>query len=130
MSQPRQFYSELEKTLLIELVGKHKDVIENKKNDYKTIRQKTLAWEELAQEFNSQSGVTKRDSKQLKKCWENVKARAKKNLAKEKRRAKLTGGGPSCAQQENEDAAVAAIIPNQIDSLSNPFDDDNYVAGN
>lgn len=59
-----------------------------------------------------------------------MKARAKKNPAKEKRRAKLTGGGPSCAQQENEDAAVAAIIPNQIDSLSNPFDDDNYVAGN
>ena len=90
MSQHRQFYSELEKSLIDELVGKHKDVLESKKNDYKSIRQKNIAWEALSHEFNSQSGVTKRDSKQLKKCWGNVKARAKKQIAKQKRDAKFT----------------------------------------
>ena len=84
MSQSRQFYSELEKSLLVELAGKHKDVLESKKNDYKSIRQKNIAWEALSHEFNSQSGVTKRDSKQLKKCLENVKARAKKQIAEER----------------------------------------------
>ena len=50
MSQSRQFYSELEKSLLVELAGKHKDVLESKKNDYKSIRQKNIAWEALSEE--------------------------------------------------------------------------------
>ena len=92
MAQPKQYYSELEKSLLIELVGKYKDVLQNKKNDYKIIQQKNTTWETLTQEFNSQSGVHKRESMQLKKSWENIKSRAKKQLAKEKRETKLTGG--------------------------------------
>ena len=129
MAEARQYFSQLEKSLLTELVRKHKDLLENKKNDYKTIQQKNNTWEALSEQFNSQSGVTKRDSKQLKKCWENVKARAKKQLAKEKREVKLTGGGPSTTKQDDEAAAVASIIPAQIDSLSNMFDDDNFEIG-
>ena len=129
MAECRHYFSQLEKSLLTELVRKHKDLLENKKNDYKTIQQKNKTWEALSEQFNSQSGVTKRDSKQLKKCWENVKARAKKQLAKEKREVKLTGGGPSTSKQDDEVAAVASIIPAQIDSLSNMFDDDNFEIG-
>ena len=83
----RQYFSELEKSLLMELVDKHKDILENKQNNFKMIRQKNQAWENVLEEFNSQSGVKKRDSKQLRKCWENLKARAKKSIAKEKREA-------------------------------------------
>ena len=129
MAQSRQYYSELEKSLLTELVGKYKDVLENKKNDYKIIQQKNTTWETLTQEFNSQSGVHKRESKQLKKCWENIKSRAKKHLAKEKREAKLTGGGTALPVQDEGATAVASIITGQIESLDNPFDDDNYEAG-
>ena len=78
-------------------------------------------WEDLSEEFNSQSGVSKRDSRQLKKCWENIKSRAKKQLAKEL--------GPSSSKQDDEAAAVSSIIPAQIDSLNNPFDDDNCDIG-
>ena len=81
MAEYRHYFSQLEKSLLTELVRKHKDLLEDKKNDYKTIQQKNKTWEALSEQFNSQSGVTKRDSRQLKKCWENVKARAKKQLA-------------------------------------------------
>jgi hypothetical protein len=68
MSQNRQYFSQLERTLLTELVAKHKDVLECKRNDYRTISQKNTAWESLSEEFNAQLGVTKRDAKQLKKC--------------------------------------------------------------
>ena len=129
MSESRQYFSQLEKSLVTELVRKHKDFIENKKNDYRTIKQKNSAWEALSEKFNSQSGVTKRDSKQLKKCWENLKARAKKQLAKEKREFKLTGGGPSTSKQDDEAVAVSSTIPAQIDSLINPHEDDNYETG-
>ncbi|CAB3980092.1 Hypothetical predicted protein [Paramuricea clavata] len=51
----------------------------------------------------------------------------KKQLAKEKRESKLTSGGsPSSSKQDDEAAAVSSIIPGQIDSLNNPFDDDNF----
>lgn len=129
MAQSRQYFSELERSLLTELVGKYKDVLESKRNDYRTIKVKNDRWETLAEEFNSQSGVTKRDSKQLKKCWENIKARAKKQIAKERREAKLTGGGPATISHGEEAAAVASIIPAQIESLNNAFDDDNCEPG-
>ena len=43
-------------------------------------KKKNRVWEDLSEEFNSQSGVSKRDSRQLKKCWENIKSRAKKQI--------------------------------------------------
>jgi hypothetical protein len=66
MAEGRQYFSKLEKSLLTKLVRKQKDLVENKKNDYNTIQQKIKAWEALSEQFNSQSGVTKRDSKQFK----------------------------------------------------------------
>ena len=84
------------------------------------------AWESLAEEFNSQAGVNKRDCKQLKKCWENMKSRAKKSIAKEKREAKLTGGGTASAEKDECATAVVSIISAQMTSLENPFDDDDY----
>lgn len=68
------------------------------------------------------SGASKRDSRQLEKCWENIKSSAKKQLAKEKKERKLTGGGPSSSKQDDETAAVSLVIPAQIDSVNNPFE--------
>ncbi len=127
----RQYFSELEKSILTELVDKHKRVLKCKRNDFRTVKQKKKkndSWVGLSEEFKSQSGVKTWDSKQLKKCWENIKFRAKKTIAKEKREAKLTGGGQDSVGDETA-TAVAANIPSQIDSLSNPYDDDNLEPG-
>ena len=100
----------MEKSILRELVDDQKHVLEGKKNDFLSIKKKSEAWDELAEKFNSQQGVNKRDAKSLKKCWENIKARSKKIISKE---------------NKVEDAqAVAAIIPAQVNSLENQFDDD------
>jgi hypothetical protein len=128
MTESRQYFSPLEKSILTELVRKHKYILEDKRNDYRTI-QKNRVREALSEEFNSQSGVSKRDFRQLKKCWDNIKSRVKKQLAKEKSESKLTGGGPSSSKQDDEAAAVASIIPGQFDSLYNPFDDDRFERG-
>jgi hypothetical protein len=66
MAEGRQYFSQLKKSLLTKLVRKHKDLVENEKNDYKTIQQKNNTWEALSEQFNSQSGVTKRDSRREK----------------------------------------------------------------
>lgn len=41
----------------------------------------------------------------------------------------VDGGGPSTSKHDDEAAALASIIPAQIESLSNMFDDDNCERG-
>ena len=57
MAEDRQYFSQLKKLLLTELARKHKDLVENKKNNYKTTQQKNKAWEALSEQFSSPSGV-------------------------------------------------------------------------
>ena len=57
MSQPRRYFSELDKSIIRELVAKLKDILESRKKDCKMIKQKNSAWETLTEEFNSQAGV-------------------------------------------------------------------------
>ena len=64
----RQYFSELENWTLTELVDKYKNTEQNKRYDYKVIKQKNEKWESESEEFNSQSGLNNRESKQLKKC--------------------------------------------------------------
>ena len=59
MAKGTQYFSQLEKSLLTELVRKHKDLVENKKNNYKTTQQKNKAWEALSEQFNSPPGAMK-----------------------------------------------------------------------
>ncbi|CAB4029275.1 Hypothetical predicted protein [Paramuricea clavata] len=79
MSQPWRYFSELEKSIIRELVAKHKDILESKKKDYKMIKQKNSAWETLTEEFNSQAGVYK----QIKK--RNISSLELRNLSPKKR---------------------------------------------
>ena len=79
----RIIFSNFEKNILRELVDEHREILECKKNDWRSIKMKTETWNAIAEEFNSQPGVNHKDCKQLKKCWENMKARAKKALNKD-----------------------------------------------
>ena len=88
-----------------------------------------MTWETLTEQLNCQAGVKKREAKQVKKCWENIKSRAKKSIAKEKREVKLTGGSSASTERDEGAAAVVSIIPDQMTSLDNAFDDDNNETG-
>ena len=57
MVKGTQYFSQLEKSLITELVRKHKDLVENKKNNYKTTQQKNKAWEAVSEKFNSPPGA-------------------------------------------------------------------------
>ncbi|KAM3679705.1 myb/SANT-like DNA-binding domain-containing protein 3 isoform X2 [Ammospiza nelsoni] len=83
--KPAKYFSEVEKSVLLALVEKYKYVLECKKSDARTIALKQRTWQALAHEYNSQPSVSLRDFKQLKKCWENIKARTKKIMAHERR---------------------------------------------
>ena len=42
---------------------------------------------------------------------------------------KLTAGGTASTERDEGAAAIVSIIPAQMTSLHNPFDDDNYEPG-
>ncbi|XP_053323468.1 myb/SANT-like DNA-binding domain-containing protein 3 isoform X2 [Spea bombifrons] len=121
--KPAKYFSELEKSVLLALVEKYKYVLECKKSDARTIALKQRTWQALAHEYNSQPSVSLRDFKQLKKCWENIKARTKKIMAHE-RREKVKRCGPASNSHQALKEKVASMIPEQLYFVQNPAEEE------
>ena len=100
-------FTELEKTVLIELVDSRNGIIESKQNDGKMISKRNKEWENIGKEFNSRHGVHKRSLTQLKSLWKNLKARTKSVVAKDRREQNKTGGGPA----DTRNSALLHILP-------------------
>lgn len=77
---------------LMELVNQYKHILENKKSDAVTNKQKLQTWDVIAEKFNSKQLVP-RDSQSLRNKYENVKKTTKKKFALEKQQTYMTGGG-------------------------------------
>ncbi|XP_041091145.1 myb/SANT-like DNA-binding domain-containing protein 3 [Polyodon spathula] len=94
-SRASRHFSELEKRVLLGLIERHRSVLESRKGDAGTVLRKQRTWQQLGAEFNGHPCVFHRDAKQLRKCWENIKARAKKTArsSAQARRAKAGAWG-------------------------------------
>jgi len=122
--KPAKYFSEVEKSVLLALVEKYRYVLECKKSDARTIALKQRTWQALAHEYNSQPSVSLRDFKQLKKCWENIKARTKKIMAHE-RREKVKSISPLINTHIIGKEKIASIMPEQIYFLQSPPEEDS-----
>ncbi|XP_036186082.1 myb/SANT-like DNA-binding domain-containing protein 3 [Myotis myotis] len=118
--KPAKYFSELEKSILLALVEKYKYVLECKKSDARTIALKQRTWQALAHEYNSQPSVSLRDFKQLKKCWENIKARTKKIMAHERREKVKRSGSPLLSSHVLGKEKIASMLPEQLYFLQSP----------
>lgn len=70
----RKYFSEHEKLVLLSLVENHRQVVENKNTDSVSLKKKQEVWETITKIYNANE-VNPRNSKQLKKLWENIKQR-------------------------------------------------------
>lgn len=77
-------YSEIEKENLIEIASEFKHIIENKKTDNVSVKQKEDAWETIAAKWNSISLSGPRKKDQLKMLYSTMKKQAKKRAAEDK----------------------------------------------
>lgn len=84
-------YDEVE--LLVDLVEKHKEVVECKKTDAVSSNTKETEWQAIETKFNAECG-TGRTSKMLRSKWDSLKKTTKKEYAEYKQRLYKTGGGP------------------------------------
>lgn len=92
-------FLDFERESLVNLVEKYRDIVENKKTDSDMIEQKKQIWfdlcivliymyiltkfvlrEQITHEYNKNPNVKKRLTKQLRKLWENTKAKRKIKL--------------------------------------------------
>ncbi|XP_046407445.1 myb/SANT-like DNA-binding domain-containing protein 3 [Ischnura elegans] len=83
-----------ETKLLVDIINKRREVLESKKTDALSNAKKARAWLDVQDEFNSNEFVRKRTAKQLRKSWDNLKMRKRKELANERQERMKTGGGP------------------------------------
>lgn len=73
MDRTNIHYTEQERMFLAQLIYEEK-AIESKKTGATDLKDKADAWERITKKYASQ-GFTPRTSKQLKKCWDNIKQR-------------------------------------------------------
>ena len=122
----RRTFSDVEKQLIMQLVSKEKHVIDLKQNTGKVLTEKKAAWDRIVQTFNAQPGLKPCEAMQLKKVVENLKSKAKKDVAKETKMLNKTGGGPMEEDSVADDVnhMVTSFCSEVLHPLDNDVDDD------
>ncbi|XP_046975240.1 myb/SANT-like DNA-binding domain-containing protein 3 [Vanessa cardui] len=111
---------------LVDLVTEHFNVVENKKTDGVSMKQKLAGWVTICEKYNSQTLLTHRSAENLKAQWENLKKAAKKEAASNRQHLIQRGGGPSRpkANDPTLERIISLITPSAV-GLHNPYDNDN-----
>lgn len=119
-------FTDTEESLLLCLVKKYQHILESKKTDCITSKQKNQCWNNIEKDFNGQSGQTYRSSVVLKKKYENLKKRTKKKYADERCYQLGTGGGPLIESKlTNVDNEIMDIVGStRIKGLPSSFGGD------
>ncbi|XP_067014271.2 myb/SANT-like DNA-binding domain-containing protein 3 isoform X3 [Anabrus simplex] len=121
-------FSDFETNIVAELMVRHKDVIENKKTDGVTVKQKDKTWKKVAEEFNSISGVSYRSARNLKTCYENLKRKTRKICADNKV-MNATGSGNFKPTLSKTTEKVMALIQQTTTPLMYAHDLDALYQG-
>nr|XP_026695497.1 uncharacterized protein LOC113475514 [Ciona intestinalis] len=123
-------FSDSERILLMDLLNDparpFKSVIECKKTDAVSCKQKDAAWQDVAQHFNACTSSAARDPSHLMTAWRNLKTRGKKYSAARRRETFRTGGGPP-PKEDDLSARFCATFPSQLHPLENCFDSDSTL---
>lgn len=119
-------YSNEEKSLLLNLVCDVKHIIENKKTDCVTNKQKEQTWELISNQFNARApnGVV-RNIESLKKFYDNIKKKTRYDVATHKMAAIKTGGGQGTEIKDpTHELAMSIMNEKTVFGLENIFDSD------
>ncbi|XP_018798003.1 PREDICTED: uncharacterized protein LOC108974556 [Bactrocera latifrons] len=107
---------------LVELVDEQRHILENKRSDAVTWKQKEEAWKKLAECFTARIG-TSREWRTLRDKFESLKRKSKAEMATEKSEHYRTGGGSAAVESSSmATQKVAAILGESATGLENTFD--------
>ena len=115
-----------EKDYLISLIRQKIKVLENKKTDYHSNQAKRQAWSWIEENFKAKFGI-KRDLHAMKLLWKRLKQNTKSEVNKYKTSIRRTGGGSPPPPVSSIATTIQEMIPNDFNSIMNPFDDDSTM---
>lgn len=118
-------FNKSEVRLLTDLVAKHRTIIENKKTDAVTNKEKERTWINISSLFNAATGLTARSTKSLKLKYESIKKDTKKTMARHRQELYRTGGGPSSAPDLTDIEEKVIAICSNITGLDARNDSDS-----
>ncbi|KAG0442856.1 hypothetical protein HPB47_015546, partial [Ixodes persulcatus] len=116
-------FTEREKDALLDLVEEFKNIVESKTTDKITTKTKNRVWDRITLKFNAVMGA-RREAHQLKKCYENIKKKARKDLAANRQAVRATGGGPCPTPLSRTTERLTSFIGPLLEPLANCFDSD------
>ena len=120
-------FSSNEKSHLINIIAKYKNIIENKETDKNTNFEKNSAWERVTTEFNATSPANiYRTKDSIKRFYENKKKELRKKVADGKMEQKKTGGGlpPPAHDEPFEDVLLSITNKKTVYGLETPYGGD------
>ena len=116
-------FSSEEVDILVEEVGKRKEVLFAKFSAVITNQRKKMEWQEIADRMNVVSKQV-RDQKDVKKKWQDLSSSSKKKESCRRREMNKTGGGE--AEYENvstmEQKVIAVIGEEAVEGIVGGFD--------
>ncbi|KAH7943737.1 hypothetical protein HPB52_011100 [Rhipicephalus sanguineus] len=103
MEKKKINFSEEERAVLLDLLSRHRSVVENKRTDAASASRKRDSWKKIEDEFNSRHN--------LKKCWENMKDKWRRTNAEDMRERFATGGGTPPSSEMSDELQETSLHP-------------------
>ncbi|KAE9522477.1 hypothetical protein AGLY_017138 [Aphis glycines] len=114
-----------EKSVFLEIVTKHYNVIESKKTYTVDVKTKNAEWVKIAESFAAASSIYPRDVLTLKTLWENLKRKAKLAIAAQADNHYGTGGGKAKILNDPLVDIIVGLIRPHVKPFNNIYDDNN-----
>ncbi|XP_066581996.1 myb/SANT-like DNA-binding domain-containing protein 4 [Prorops nasuta] len=114
-----------ELVMLLDIIKNFKHIVECKKTDTVTWKEKDDAWEKITELLNA-NGETERSKKSVLSKYNDMKKNLKKKLAANKAETFKTDGGiPIILPLTLPEEILYSILPMSIEGLPTPFDSDS-----
>ncbi|XP_066961259.1 dentin sialophosphoprotein-like [Macrobrachium rosenbergii] len=73
----RNIFTEHERAVLRDIINKYRNIVDTRSRTREIYLEKQSVWQQIVEEYNSTENIMVRTEKELRKCWDNMKYRAK-----------------------------------------------------
>lgn len=73
----RNIFTEVERSVLVGIINKYRNIVDTRSRTREIYLEKQNVWQQIVEEYNSTDNIMVRTEKELRKCWDNMKYRAK-----------------------------------------------------
>lgn len=73
----RNIFTDTERAVLKDIVVNYQEIVDTRSRSRETFLEKQQAWEKIVLDYNDRPGMQPRSVKELRKCWDNMKYRAR-----------------------------------------------------